>query len=143
MWRALVTVLLSGALANCTKAPPEDPAAASCIDEKLVASLFKEIRRKGTWNLEEPLLWAYYFEAREQAPLISLRDSLERSGYQFVELLTPDERAGAYVLHVSRVEKHSVESLNARNRKLCTLAKKLKVDSYKGMDVGPVLAERR
>jgi regulator of ribonuclease activity B len=140
---ALVGVLLSSAIASCSRDKPDRVTAPSCIDEKLVASLFKEMRRKGAWDLEEPLLWAYYFEDRQQAPLVALRDWLERDGYQFVELLEPERQGDQYVLHVSRVERHSVESMNARNRKLCGLAKMLKVDRYKGMDVGPISEERR
>lgn len=116
--------------------------APSCIDEKLVSALFKEIRRKGAWDLNEPLLWAYYFEDREPEPLVALRTSLEKSGYELVELMEPERPGQGYVLHVSRLEKHSAESLNARNRKLCGLSRKLKVDAYKGMDVGPPAPSR-
>jgi len=142
MWRAFLMLLLSG-IFSCDNDRRQSAATPSCIDEKLVAALFKEMRRKGAWDLSEPLLWAYYFEDREQAPLAALRAALEGGGYQFVELLEPEGAAGGYVLHVSRVEKHSTESLNARNRKLCALAKKMNVDRYKGMDVGPVAGERR
>jgi hypothetical protein len=141
--RALLIFLLSGIIASCSKGPPEPDAAPSCVDEKLVAALFKEIRRKGAWDLEEPLLWAYYFESREQAPLVELRDALQPSGYQFVELMGPEREGDVYVLHVSRIEKHSAASLKARNRKLCVLAKKTKAASYKGMDVGPVPEDAR
>jgi hypothetical protein len=42
------------------------------------------------------------------------------------------------VLHVRRVEMHSVESLLARNEELYRLAEELGIDSYDGMDVGPI-----
>lgn len=137
---ALFSIFLGAALISCEGQAPKAAPVASCIDEKLVRALFKEIRRKGAWDLDEPLLWAYYFEGREEGPLLALRSTLEQSGYQFVELMPPERVGDRYVLHVSRVEKHSAESLNTRNRKLCALAKKTKVDAYKGMDVGPVAA---
>lgn len=140
---ALFAIVLGACLLSCKGEPEKTRTTPSCIDEKLVASLFKEIRRKGAWDLDEPLLWAYYFEDREQEPLVALRSSLEQSGYSFVELMAPERPGDSYVLHMSRVEKHSAASLNARNRKLCSVAKKLKVGAYKGMDVGPVAGERR
>jgi Regulator of ribonuclease activity B len=136
-------VFLGAALLSCEGRTQKAAPAPSCIDEKLVAGLFREMRRKGAWDLEEPLLWAYYFEAREEEPLLALRSSLEQSGYQFVELMAPERAGDRYVLRVSRVEKHTTESLNTRNRKLCALAKKMKVDAYKGMDVGPAGANLR
>lgn len=141
--RGVVCSLLLGALLFGCEEETKKSSAPSCIDEKLVNGLFKEIRRKGAWDLEEPLLWAYYFEARQQEPLLALRSTLEESGYQFVELMPPEHVGDRFVLHVSRVEKHTAASLNARNRKLCSLAKKRGVDVYKGMDVGPATAAPR
>jgi hypothetical protein len=42
------------------------------------------------------------------------------------------------MLHVEKVETHTVDSLDARNGELDALASKHDLQSYDGMDVGPV-----
>src|SRR5262245_44562354 len=43
-------------------------------------------------------------------------------------------------LHVEKTETHSPESLNARNMEFYEFAYKHSLDSYDGMDVGPIAA---
>ena len=44
-----------------------------------------------------------------------------------------------YGLHMERVEKHTVDSLDRRNGELDAFAVKHGLQSYDGMDVGPVM----
>jgi hypothetical protein len=44
------------------------------------------------------------------------------------------------VLHVERIEAHSPQTLLARNEMLYDLANQLELNSYDGMDVGPVFS---
>ncbi|MFX8929938.1 ribonuclease E inhibitor RraB, partial [Acinetobacter baumannii] len=50
---------------------------------------------------------------------------------------TPDG-AESWWLHVERDERHSVDSLDARNRALHRFAETHGLEAYDGMDVGPV-----
>lgn len=42
-----------------------------------------------------------------------------------------------YCLHVEKVEKHTIDSLDVRNKEFAALAEKYGVEGYDGMDVGP------
>jgi hypothetical protein len=71
-------------------------------------------------------------------PLEKTADFLKASGYRFVGL---NENAPRYfVLNVERVETHSAETLFQRNAGLYEVAERFGLDSYDGMDVGPVVA---
>jgi hypothetical protein len=49
------------------------------------------------------------------------------------------EKTGEFVVHVEKVETHSVDSLDTRNGELDALAATYGVKEYDGMDVGPVI----
>ena len=111
----------------------------SCIDEKLVDEMFASIRKRGKWNMEGPMVWGYFFLGRAAEDLRRARSLLEREGYRFVEIFPPEPADGEFLtLHMERVEVHTAATLKARNLKLCALASELNLQSYDGMDVGPV-----
>jgi hypothetical protein len=65
-------------------------------------------------------------------------------GYRYVEVFeAEDEDASApyFFLHVEKVEIHNVDSLYRRNTELEAFAKQNGLDTYDGMDVGPVKPE--
>ncbi len=135
MWRLFVGILLCGSTVACSKKTvAQEP---TCIDEKLVSNMFDSVRQRGKWRIDGPMLWGYFFVDRERSRLVAAQAELERRGYHFVEILEPDQERAGFVLHVERVEVHSIDSLNARNRDLCALARTLNINAYDGMDVGP------
>jgi hypothetical protein len=100
--------------------------------------MFGNIRRTTKWNVDGPMLWGYFFMHSEPEPLEKAADFLKTSGYRLVGL---NENAPEYfVLHVERVETHSAETLFERNTGLYEVADRFRLDSYDGMDVGPVVA---
>ena len=66
----------------------------------------------------------------------------EAQGYRFVSMHDVEEGAskGMFVLHVEKIEAHTVDSLDRRNGELTALASRLGLAGYDGMDVGPVTA---
>ena len=110
----------------------------TAIPRQSLDELFENLRVKTKWNLNEPLLWGYFFTDHDPEKLARLRAHLERLGYRHVGILEPEagEEDRTYFLHVERVEHHTARSLHARNQQLSRLAEEFGVEAYDGMDVG-------
>jgi hypothetical protein len=113
------------------------------IDIQTLEDMFTDLRAKTSWDLDGPLLWGYFFTDSSGEKLRGLVPVLENKGFRFVDLFTPELDEGQaeyYFLHVEKVETHSVATLHARNQELESLACQHDIDTYDGMDVGPVPA---
>ena len=113
------------------------------IERSQLEEMFESIRSAGRWNMQEPMLWGYFFTDSSAQKLESIVPMLEQSGYRFVSLFEPelDEGAEAYFfLHVEREEVHTVDSLFERNTQLEDFAASHGLATYDGMDVGPILS---
>jgi hypothetical protein len=99
--------------------------------------MFENMQTEAGWDTEHDLLWGYFFTDSEPSNLHPLARKLEENGYRFVDLHPADDGT-TYILHVERVETHSPLSLNRRNEELNALAEEHGVESYDGMDVGPL-----
>lgn len=97
--------------------------------------MFDGMRTKSHWKVDGPMLWGYFFFDHDKAKLENLGKELVKDGYRLVEV-GPRE-GGVYCLHVEKVEKHTPETLNARNVSFEKLADRRGIESYDGMDVGP------
>jgi hypothetical protein len=89
------------------------------------------------WNVDGDLLWGYFFTDPDPRKLQSLADYLAKNGYHYVNIYPTDDKR-TFFLHVERIEHHTPESLNQRNVEFYKLVKQFHVDTYDGMDVGPV-----
>jgi hypothetical protein len=103
--------------------------------------MFHNMRTEAGWDPGHDLLWGYFFTDPTPRNLQPLAKKLEEMGYHFVDLYPTDDGA-TYFLHVERVETHSALSLDRRNQELNALAHEYGVESYDGMDVGPVSGGR-
>jgi hypothetical protein len=108
-------------------------------------SLFERMRNDGIWNVDGDLLWGYFFTDPDPEKLNAVAVELVQRGYRYVDLFTATdeilERSGeqkTYFLHVERVETHTPVTLNQRNAEFYVLAERFEIESYDGMDVGPV-----
>jgi hypothetical protein len=99
--------------------------------------MFSNMRANPKWNVDAPLLWGYFFIDSDPKWLEVVAQELIASGYRLVDIRATDDKS-AYVLHVEKVEHHTVESLNKRNQEFYALAEKFRLSSYDGMDVRPV-----
>lgn len=104
--------------------------------------MFANIRAKTKWNIDGDLLWGYFFDDPNPEKLRPVAEELKKVGYRFVDLYPSDDKT-TYILHVEKVEQHTPRSLYARNREFYSLAEKYGIESYDGMDVGPVLKARK
>lgn len=125
-----------GGSASCRAAQP-------MIERSTLQEMFDSIRSdpNARWNIDGVCLWGYFFTHGSKGPLLGAIPSLEKLGYRFVGILDPDtndEEPEIYYLHVEREELHTVDTLLHRNAQLSALAKIWGLDSYDGMDVGPV-----
>jgi hypothetical protein len=103
--------------------------------------MFENIRANTSWNMDGPMLWGYFFTDRSAEKLKDVVPKLEAQGYRFVDIFVPDLDEGEdeyFFLHVEKEEVHSVDSLHERNQHLYAFAEFNGLDSYDGMDVGPI-----
>jgi Regulator of ribonuclease activity B len=103
----------------------------------LLQEMFADIKARNKWNLEGDLLWGYFFTDPDPKKLQPLADHLTKAGYNFVDIFLADDEE-IYFLHVEKVEHHTPETLDRRNQDFYQLADQFNLESYDGMDVGPV-----
>jgi hypothetical protein len=111
------------------------------ITLKMLQEMFANMRRDGDMNLDGDLLWGYFFTDLDPKKLEPVATRLDSLGFSVVDLyLSGDSKT--YFLHVERVETHSPDSLHARNQEFYRIAEEFGIESYDGMDVGPVQAPK-
>lgn len=99
--------------------------------------MFEGMRTKSKWNVDGELLWGYFFFDPDPGKLEKLAEHLRDSGYSLVDIY-PHQEKPVFWLHVEKIEKHTVDTLDKRNMELHKLAQSFEVQEYDGMDVGPV-----
>jgi hypothetical protein len=129
-------LLLLGALATMTCVSPYARAQQRRISLEQVEMMFANMRARAPWNVDEPLLWGYFFFDPEESKLRKAAAELASAGYRIVSVERV-ERRPVFRLHVERVEAHTPSTLNVRNGQFYELAARYGIASYDGMDVGP------
>ena len=109
--------------------------AQSPISPEEIDVLFERMRQAG-WNTEENLLWGYFFTLPDTKRLVNVVKCLSALGYHIVRVEADDK--GIIWLHVEYFERHTRESLLARNEALANLAETMELRSYDGCDVRPL-----
>jgi len=99
--------------------------------------MIASMRAKTNWNVDGPMLWGYFFTNRSADKVEKAATRLAAQGYRLVGIHETDD-ASTRALHVERSEIHSPQTLFDRNEILDRLAFELGLDSYDGMDVGPL-----
>src|SRR5258708_15015950 len=100
--------------------------------------MFTSMRAQTKWDVDGELLWGYFFTDPETNKLERLSERLTATGYRLVHIYPTDDKR-THVLHVERIEKHTPQTLHARNGEFERLASEYGLESYDGMDVGQVL----
>ena len=104
--------------------------------------MFQNIKNETSWNISGPMLWGFFFTHHEPQKLEQAAEELIKQGYKYVDIYLSDKddpnEPDIYWLHVEKVEIHSPKTLDKRNDELYIFANKYALDSYDGMDVGPV-----
>lgn len=99
--------------------------------------MFDDLRKETDWDVEGELMWGYYFTDPDTRKLEQAAQRLAAMGYQLVAIHAAEEES-TNVLQVERAEKHTPKTLEARNSQLELFATEFGLESYDGMDVGPV-----
>ena len=122
------------------KGMPEVPGKSIHIDQ--LVEMFSNIRESTDWDVSGDMLWGYFFTHNEPRKLEAAKEILVAKGYHFVDIYLSDKdgpnESDLFWLHVERIETHSPESLDKRNNELYHLAYDLGIDTYDGMDIGPI-----
>jgi hypothetical protein len=88
------------------------------------------------------MLWGYFFTHHEPSKLERAARILREKSYRVVKVYLSDKKdpdePDMYWLHVEKIETHTPETLDERNNEFYILPHELGLDSYDGMDVGPV-----
>jgi hypothetical protein len=116
------------------------------ISRQQIQDMFDSMRAKAKWSIDEVCCWGYYFTDYDRAKLMNAMEVLKDKGYRVVGIMEPspdDDDQKLLMLHVEKEERHTVESLLARNDELYGVARTLGLRSYDGMDVGPVNSGRK
>jgi hypothetical protein len=107
------------------------------ITLQILEDMFANMRAQTDWDVDGEMLWGYFFTDPNPKKLKPLADYLSNAGYRLVKIHETDDR-NTYFLHVERVETHTPQTLFARNAEFYLLADEFGLESYDGMDVGPV-----
>jgi hypothetical protein len=108
-----------------------------------INEIFNTARTEDKWNLDEEMLYSYYFVDTDVDKLEKLGLQLENEGYDFIDIFElgdeeTDESTGEYLLHIDKVEIHTPESLAQRNVEFQNLATQNEIASYDGWEFGEV-----
>jgi regulator of RNase E activity RraB len=108
-----------------------------------IKEIFETARTEDGWNLDEEMLYSYYFVDTSIEKLEKLGLYLEKQGYDFVDIFElgdeeTNESTGEYLLHIDQVEVHTPESLAQRNVEFQKFADEYEIESYDGWEFGEV-----
>lgn len=110
------------------------------ITREQLDEMFTSMRAKARWSIDGECCWDYFFVDSDRDKLLRAGELLERQGFEIVGLLEPspdDDDQHTVYLQVRRIERHTVDSLLARNAELYAFAERVGLKAYDGMDVSP------
>ncbi|HEX6124860.1 MAG TPA: ribonuclease E inhibitor RraB [Pyrinomonadaceae bacterium] len=110
------------------------------ISLESLEEMFANMKGKAPWYKDGDLLWGYFFTDPDPKKLERAAERLTMMGYRFGSIYPTDDGT-THFLHVDRVETHTPQTLHLRNAELYALADEFDLESYDGMDVGPVLSD--
>ena len=110
---------------------------------KDIEEIFAEAKREDNWNLDEEMLYSYYFVDEDVEKLEVFGNFLEEKGYDFIDIFElgdeeTDKATGEFLLHIDREEKHTPQSLAERNVEFSKLAAEHGLKTYDGWEFGEV-----
>jgi len=92
--------------------------------------------------MKKPMLWGYFFTHNAPGLLGQAKDELIKKGYEFVDIHLSDkeqpDEPDVFWLHMQKREIHTPQTLDIRHSELYVFANILGLDSYDGIDVGPI-----
>jgi Regulator of ribonuclease activity B len=133
-----LTLMAALLVSGCSQARETD----SVISKDQLVEMFQRMEQKSHWDMSKAMLWGYFFTDASKSDLEAVVPSLEAQGYRLVDIYLSDKEDPKdddhWWLHVEKVEVHTLDSLDERNTFFYQFAEDHGLDSYDGMDVGPV-----
>ena len=130
----LLVVAIACWLIFADRTKPGEPRNEIEFRAERLGAQFEELEDLGL-EVDGPLDWKYAFMHREYGPLAGLVKTLQQQDYSLVETEEIREPENFFVEHkavLARREKHSQETLAARNLEMRDLASRHGVDLYDG-----------
>lgn len=111
-----------------------------------VREIFAAAEKEDGWNLQEKMLFSYYFIDESVEKLEKLGNKLEADGFEFIDVFElgdeqTEESTGEYLLQIDKIEIHTPESLARRNVEFQKLADDYEIASFDGWEFGEVEEE--
>lgn len=108
-----------------------------------IKEIFEDAKSEDSWNLDEEMLYSYYWVDSSVDKLEKLGLDLEKQGYDFIDIFELGDEdtnvsTGEYLLHIDKVEKHTPETLAQRNVEFQKLADEYEIETYDGWEFGEV-----
>jgi regulator of RNase E activity RraB len=108
-----------------------------------IREIFETAKREDNWNLDEPMLYSFYWVDEDVDKLEKLGLHLEKEGFDFVDVFElgdeeTNEPTGEYLLHIDKVGVYTPESLAEQNVKFQNLADEFEIETYDGWEFGEV-----
>ena len=108
-----------------------------------IKEIFTDAKTEDGWNLNEEMLYSFYFVDENVEKLEKLGLKLEADGYDFVDIFElgdeeTEKSTGEYLLHIDKTEVHTPETLAARNVEFAALAQEYELKTYDGWEFGEV-----
>jgi len=115
------------------------------ITHEQLVDLFDSTRQlkhegRAHYDIDQTCRWSYFLIDTDREKLTRAGQFIEQNGYEVVGFLDPspeDEQPTIY-LRFDKIERHTPDSLLARNAELYKMAADFDLDGYDGMDVGAV-----
>ena len=108
-----------------------------------IREIFNDAKTEDGWDLNEEMLYSFYFVDESVDKLEKLGLKLEADGYDFVDVFElgdeeTEEPTGEFLLHIDKNEIHTPESLAQRNVEFQNLADEHEIETYDGWEFGEV-----
>lgn len=134
---------------DCANAPARDadiamntPIPNKTITLDSLREMFANIAAETDWDMSQPMLWGHFFTHSSPEALEAAIPRLMEMGLDPVDIFIADKEdenePDLFWLQVQEVRIHTPESLDQRNDEFYVFAHREGLDSYDGMDVGPV-----
>ncbi|WP_289665330.1 ribonuclease E inhibitor RraB [Flavobacterium panacagri] len=112
------------------------------INRETIINFYEDLKKENDFNIDEKLLWSYFFLDTNKKKLQDFTVKLEQLGYKFESIFEAEkineEDDVEYYLQVIEIQHHTIDSLNDLNMMFYKLAEVNDINHYDGFDVGNI-----
>ncbi|WP_108868797.1 ribonuclease E inhibitor RraB [Aquimarina aquimarini] len=114
------------------------------IIRETIEDFFENVNNGDEFDTSSKLLWGFFFLDSDKKKLEKAAEKLVKEGYRYVNIFEAekenDDDVQEYYLHIEKVEHHSVDTIDARNKELYLFVEQNNIDCYDGFDVGNIIS---